>query len=106
VNVLDFQIEVCCRYFGLFGLESILATFLKKLGIFFKSSGHTDYSSNLFITIATELVVTELLLFLLFNFQIVPTFNDQKGNVNSESLVSLFKTLKCVGNSYPEFPFK
>jgi hypothetical protein len=27
VNVLDFQIELLCRYFGIFGLASVVAIF-------------------------------------------------------------------------------
>jgi hypothetical protein len=34
VDVLGFQIELCCRYFGFFGLEYQLGYFLKKWTLF------------------------------------------------------------------------
>ncbi len=39
VNVLDFKILVCCRYFAIFGLKD-WATFWKIGQFFLKSSGH------------------------------------------------------------------
>jgi hypothetical protein len=41
VDVLDFQIELCYRYLGVFWFGDYLAQFLKNWAIFFKSSsGH------------------------------------------------------------------
>jgi hypothetical protein len=40
VDALDFQIELGCRYSGIFWLGDCLGFFLKKWVIFFKSSGH------------------------------------------------------------------
>jgi hypothetical protein len=41
-DVLGFQIELCCRYFGLFWLGDFLGYFLKILG---------DFLSNLLVTL-------------------------------------------------------
>jgi hypothetical protein len=43
VNVLDFQIELCCRYFGILWLRDSLGYFLKNWAIF----------SNLLVTLTT-----------------------------------------------------
>jgi hypothetical protein len=41
VDVLGFQIELCCRYFGLFLTWQLFGQFFEKNGkFFFKSSGH------------------------------------------------------------------
>ncbi len=42
VDVLDFQSELRYRYFGKFGLETVLAFFAKIWAILFQSSGHPD----------------------------------------------------------------
>ncbi len=40
VDVLDFLIELCCRYFGFFWLGQLFGLFFEKFGNFFQSSGH------------------------------------------------------------------
>jgi hypothetical protein len=41
VFVLNFQIKICCRYFGIFWLGDSFGLLFEKLGDFcFKSSGH------------------------------------------------------------------
>jgi len=48
VDVLDFQIELCCRYFGiLFGSASVFWLLFSKVGQFFsQSSGHPESLSR------------------------------------------------------------
>jgi hypothetical protein len=41
VDIFDFQLELCYRYFGIFWFRDFLGYFLKNWAIFFaKTSGH------------------------------------------------------------------
>jgi hypothetical protein len=46
VDVLGFQIELCCRYFDLFLAWRLFGLLFKKLGDFFKLSGHPGYKEE------------------------------------------------------------
>jgi hypothetical protein len=51
VDLLNFQINLFCKYFGIFVLATALATFIKILGeLFFQTSGHPALSDEQFFT--------------------------------------------------------
>jgi hypothetical protein len=46
VAILDFQIQLSCTYFGIFGFEIVLGAFLKIGKLFLKCYGHPDSKKN------------------------------------------------------------